>query len=69
MTERFAATMLQIRDYADQQVKAGRGDELAALDRRGLSALQAKHHGKVFLALPDPEHTNANGRVFLRAVF
>jgi len=69
MTERFAPTVLQVRDYLDQHIKDGRAGAPLALDRRGLSAPQAKHHDKVFLALPDPEHTNANGHVFLRAVF
>lgn len=69
MTERFAATVLQIRDCMNQHIEEGRAGDFVGLDRRGLGALFAEKQGDIFLVPPDPEHTNKNGRVFLRAVF
>lgn len=62
------ATALQLRDYFDSHVKAGRADSIVLFDRRGLQHL-AEHHDSGLGIPPDNETHSADGRVFLRAVF
>ena len=67
MADRHELTVLQLRDYCDEQIAAGRGHLKAALDRRGLQFLTDKQ--SVHVGLPHDDNTHDDVRVFIRAVF
>lgn len=64
-----AATAERLRDYFEWHVQNGRGKEVVALDRRGLSFLEPKHFVNVTIGLPPDDEMHGDGKVFVRAVF
>lgn len=64
-------TVLQMRDYFDEHVKAGRGHCIPMLDQRGLGYIKPDDHGRIALGVPPPNetHDDSTNRVFVRAKY